>query len=1058
MNLVYFFILLAVAVNPSMMFETTDEDYTLNDDDGRITAVVEMAEDGILSLSCEGSGSIERVYIVDDVFKPTVSVELGKGWYDNSQEECVQAVERESLGDWSSVFENVKCAGPTTLKVDLKRPVKEKSLKTWYCYIKEKPTASGAFYFMNKILNLTQYAMKNLRELGYPTPLITSEPDFSTDEFITLACGVPGVELPDVSGPLKSVRFFNEEIGFSTKGDLYGRDSYISYEYVCNEKASVEDEVTVVSSIKQEILPMNIISNCYNAHPSDFRSELFISNFTAFIDSEDRHRLYTPEKTTYDLQLTDLLILNPKSTTSVIDFSHERLIAFKMFDLKDLGFTPIVSLGDKTYRMSERQMETIAEQLLYDLEDVSSIQVVEYTGDKFTCTEQDKMSIILLERDCSFGGSPFKPEDTNCTERDGFELNFQVKVVDGHEYTPACNSVSKYAICIKSDKNLEVEGKVINSLYSLETENNLEFGSYQHEVFNEFCLGQDFIVVKESDYINTLNEKLKESCYGCSYLSSDRDSSFYDRSLDIANDELSEIKTCAQKINSCTGKHSNRFQATIKVPYDVIQQGGQWVCEIFDMESAKRTWYTDLSGPLACSGDHINVNFVAPPKLIKQDKDEDTLTFTCGNLDQQCVDLGASGARELKFYSEFGDNSNTEYLDDTFLSYDINRMELIKNYDQIRCSSFGNLKINSKPLSELYSNEPCDTIIDCAYDNSESLLHCYYAQNEFCTFPKLYVIYITYGNNPPDLTLKMDYNTGVEDLYKDDLVHMEIQVIQTANVTFTLKGYNDILMEDEVFSKDIVVTTDKTVGYCEHGGGETIQIKSYSDDKGNVRLTCADESFDKPGCTDPNEYNRRVYHMSIMAFDGETMEEVRDGNGQWKDIVGFYRTYGENHTIEWSVSTETDKDYLSVYSHEWYKQFSYKLTTEEIAKVLSEDKPVLVAKCSKLIGGMGEEVSDYTLLEKPSVIFQYNRLLLESQATTTTTTTPDIEIVSTTKKSEEDDDNSNETEEVRETILIVLIVLVFVTLIFVGLLSYALLRWRNKRRAARANNNNYVLV
>ena len=937
---------------------------------------------GVATLVCITTLSeVRNVYLTDDLTNPTITMKVEKDWSDSQFiANCVDNVRRASVGDIDLHFTIFYCANHG-LQAQLTNPPLERDMRVWYCLF-DKEFQDGTVSLDYGQIDLSINAMRNLQNQDNPKPVVSVLPDFSDEKFISIGCGVEGVEFPlQISSMTKMVEFHNAELNFNLKGELFGRDSAVSQSLTCSPV--VQDRETQISAslYSGEISANDIYANCYNTNPQDYRFEEIHPDLTAFVEENTRLSLYAPTNRTYDFQLTDIFLYKPKNVNDLYTIiSNSGMLAFKTFDVTDIKYsTVIVGDEEKEFLMTNGLLDSTIEFMLEPIHRVHQIGFAEFKDGMYICNMDDAsfFTMFYLSQPCI--EEPFSSVD--CGTDFNEHLNFYVNKVDNHTATPECARVSKYAVCMSSNlepNNLEI--KVISPVYNLKDVTQLSFGAYQTEEINRACPRTAHRIITKRDYILGAYESINGHCNWCSRNFAGYSLSNYDPGS-VLGDGSERVDKCSQKINKCASEYYSQVQAAIKIPVSLAVKGGTWQCKMYDLESDLTPWNNALSAPLACSGNHLIPSMMKPSKVIYNEQGESFSNFRCEPIPQECIDLGASPTRKLILSSDFGDQEReTHLLVGEVDSFSINTYKMLSTYEKVACYSMNDEKVDEVLIKNVLPHGPeCNHQTNCSFSNDLSQIVCYFVQTEFCDHPIFFEIVQNFDENN-----RVDFLQERATDLRDSLVFRVDPVTDSKDINVTLRAFSDYEKTEQIVHDTFWLHDYNVVGECERRVGDGIVIDTTTHDNGFVRITCSDPNFSKPDCKESSAQEITTYFLEVMAYDGTTDYTTFQESHNWHEVFALYKTHHPNNTDTWMANTKLPPDFYQIYNGLWFKQFTYMLFYNELAEHMSLENPILIAKCSKVVDQLGNQKSAYASLDRMSALFHHQRNLdLQNQMTTT---------------------------------------------------------------------------
>ena len=1005
----------------------------LSASDFTISTGVFIKNDGSFLFSCKafgggGRSGNEAVYISDDIDHPNNLITLVASWGEGTLDECKTRVmdniegvrdSVSSIGCWITDF---------GIEVELSPSPAEDALRNWYCVMKTADDEDQTSFSYNyKQFTIPDYAMKNLEEIEEPYVNIMTLPELSDGSSVALGCGVNNVEYPDVTPPLKFATFSNPQLGVVVTGDLYGRDSFVSPVVECS---SGEDDSNSTSmdrirtSVAGGVYPKDFLAHCYNNEPSNYLFTDVSPPLAAFVETKSRNHLYSPDNITFDLQLTDIFTFNSKHRRPALyDLSRHDTIAFKMFDVEDVTTdVPVHNLPIRvsgsvdeapTFVMPPNLISEVVTDVTPLLKRVNFLEIVLSNNSAYTCANKQNTDLIYLVQDCLTYTNESAPafENEDCSDDKADFLHFKHKRVSltdasSSTHTPDCGRISTYGICLTydDDDTRIKEIKMANFLFGFSENTNVELGSYQQDQFETHCDGtRTTPLYSESHFIYTVNMALTTACHSCSFLGNEFLNMSASSSRNILTGEpMGPIRKCSQKLNRCVGDYADRVQAMIRVPIELAAQGGEWSCEIYDLESERKDWVYHLSADLACAGTEIITPFIQPAKLIKRDVNQNVMSLYCETIPHDCESLGASPVRFLKFYNVRGESVETNIFHSDADEYEVGKIEAIKKYNSVKCLSYGETQEEEKAVKDLFksSQQTADVSSRCYYRSGENnnQIDCYYAMSEFTNFPGFFELWdMSTGQVMDAFMMGLEARVFTPN---DVVVFTSNQTTPKTDKPVLLRAYKDLSKKNIIYEEQYDLKSSEGAGTCKHGVGEEIKVDFYTNDDGTTRITCSDPDFDEPRCESAGVQINKVYFLQLMAFGGDSSEEYSTvDHSDWVTVATVYTTYGleeDNSTsVVRDVSSETDRNHIVLYGGDWYKQFSYELSHEDIANFLTYNKSILIAQCVKNTGGLGGTVAAHKRLDYASAIYKHDLIYHPHIMTTTLFPSEDVNEIET---------------------------------------------------------------
>ncbi|AFU90042.1 hypothetical protein AbHV_ORF32 [Abalone herpesvirus Victoria/AUS/2009] len=924
-----------------------------------------------------------------------ITITMLDTWDEDTAVECSNNIMSNIVGKSYDRVLTVNCRSSSEMAMEVvfKNPPAEQDVVSWMCLgIKENK---------NVIYSLTDagsLAHKNVWEGRERAPVIalTTLPDYSNDDYVTLGCGVIDGELATTPGPYRAADFFNPQLGIKFSGDLYARDSYKSATHVCSSAYDPDVAKTTFKSglLFRETLPTDVLTNCYNEMASNSVVKEFESNVTLFLDEKDETGVYLPQNDVIAVQFTDYLFLTPgpfflKNPYKIV-VQEGKQIAFKLPEKKDILFTPMAD--DSSFQMSSKLISKVFKAISTYLPRLKMLELVAFDepSSSFTCRSGTlDTHMIYISRNCSLSASDLlsPPQAAQCDDESTRDMNFTVKINKNVQNDPidiACNHVSKYALCVTTN---EFTSDILGEVKILQPKSNprsnhaenVGLGDYQTKIYEDHC---DSLPRLEtvSDFLVRFYREAKSECESCSFVRSSQelglisDSDF--RSLGIA-------PGCSQKLNMCTGKYASVAQISVKIPSSLTKKGGEWGCKIYGVSSPMRSWYGSLADEVACSGTRLIGSLSSPSKPILISHSENNLVLGCTDLNPRCVSKGAPSRAAVQLFGKDGKESEKVSSHTS-----VSTISTLNDYENVSCTSFDDtLSYNTSLYNLVNEIDDCVYLADCSYNDDErAIISCYLAISSYCEVLPFY-------NLKSDGRLIGSYIMGreVDITPLKDLVYFSIDVpafIVPDNTTthkLTFSGYKSFDMTDPSFTRVINLTPEKTIGNCTDYNLPTVITGYTVDENGNTVVTCSDPSFNVPGCQDSDEVESVQYYLEILPFEGTNDDDYLLKKQPWEKLVFTQRLHLGAGDVEWQTHLLEEPTMFVLHDPVKYNIFSYIISKDRFAQAIKNSKAV-IARCSKAILSSRHTVMNYARLDKSYV--KYKKDYVFPQATLPPITVP----------------------------------------------------------------------
>lgn len=994
MKLLFFLVLQCLASSQAVRITYDIATATHTDDIEVLHGIAKILDDGSYFLRCSAdlfSEDLEIIAITNQDKTtgkpPEMVIELNNMWRFTTAEECSRTVFTNIRGHWEDRIAKINCInheGYVVLEVLFTNPPNEKDMVTWNCF--------GTTINLDTIY-YTEIKVEGIETSGVwagePTlPLleIHALPDYSNKDYITLGCGVEGAVLPTVSGPIRPVTFYNKLTRQLISGDVFGRDSYGSLEHDCDNNVGAGDITFKNGLAARQTTPLDILPVCYNL--ADKESRFYQSNLTVFLPHPINEKDYQPpfENQHFDVEFTDYLFLyggaalNPTLPSFTIPEVGAAKIAFKMLDEKDIVKTQLAEGGD--LQMSSTLFINFFKLVAPALTYMHKLDMIEFDQQtkSFTCPGGTlDTQLFYLERPCSeTQNTLLQIEGMNqCNSVSLVDMKFYPIKIDSVQDQPhvlECNFVSKHALCITNNfytGRLQHEIKLIvpqdNSYKSMV--DKISLGSFQTKIYTNYCRFEPPVVENNGHYLIHANQALIKYCESCSFLYTSVPNSplyVYGHAGDLIDKKLeNKHHLCGQRINKCVGKYSNMSQASVKIPREFMR--GSWQCAMYGVKSEAKLWDKVLAEEAACEGTEFIPELAPPPHPEMTIHSYQKVRLSCTNPSPSCLEKGASIDSKIILNGPGGESK--ELVDGAFEF----TIPMIKNFDNVTCSSFQDKKHFTTSLLPLISNlDRCEFYGDCFYSNDNHHIICYITATKFCELPPFYSLKTESG------FLLGTYTLGVQvKLYSErDLGLLKIPTIPMLDlqedVTYLFAAYKDLERRRPVKVIKATLNANTTVGTCAENNLPTILTSYVTNDEGNTQVTCSDPSFNVPGCEDVNNMQSVLYYLEVLAFSGENDEPYLGNNEiDWNRLVMIQKIHHPNGDIVWQ-NHYVDNKFDLVRQGEFFNIFNYNIPLSKL-KSLIGNKDTLVVRCAKSIADTGEYVLNYGRLDKAVLINRQRR-------------------------------------------------------------------------------------